>query len=216
MAPESVSPATPSFDATQRKLVFGIVMTTLILLAIVIIALARGGRPDPPALRAAATLLDGDWQFHTDDDPRWAAPAANDTGWQTIDMTALPGSHDGDVGLPDYVDGWAAHGHRGYHGYAWYRRVATIPTGRASWVILGPTMVEDSHELYWNGKLLGGSGRLGLHPRFVGTRPLLFALPADAAGTAACSPSAPTCLQEPATARPAAACTARPSWLRNL
>ncbi len=31
--------------------------------------------------------------------------------------------------------------------------------------------------------MLGGSGRLGPDPRVVGTRPLLFALPADAAGT---------------------------------
>jgi len=48
---------------------------------------------------------------------------------------------------------------------------------------LGPTLVEDGYELYWNGRLLGGSGRLGPEPRVVGTRPLRFALPADAAGT---------------------------------
>jgi hypothetical protein len=178
----SVSPAAPSIDTTQRKLVAGIVIATLIALAVVVIALARGGRPDPPALRAAATLLDGPWQFHTGDDLRWADPDTDATGWQTIDMTALPGSHDGDVGLPDYVDGWAAHGHRGYHGYAWYRRAVTVPAGHARWVVLGPTMVEDGYELYWNGELLGGSGRLGPDPRFVGTRPLLFTLPADAAG----------------------------------
>ncbi|HEX5354442.1 MAG TPA: glycoside hydrolase family 2 [Rhodanobacteraceae bacterium] len=161
----------------------GIAITTLLLFAIVIISLARGGRPDPPALRAAATLLAGPWQFHTGDDPRWAAPDMDATDWQTIDMTALPGSHDGDVGLPGYVGGWMAHGHPGYQGYAWYRRVVTVPVGHASWVILGPTLVEDGYELYWNGQLLGGSGRLGPHPRLVGTRPLLFALPADAAGT---------------------------------
>jgi hypothetical protein len=44
-------------------------------------------------------------------------------------------------------------------------------------------LVEDGYELYWNGAMLGGSGRLGLHPRVVGTRPLRFVLPADAAGT---------------------------------
>jgi hypothetical protein len=69
-------------------------------------------------------------------------------------MTALPGSHDGDVGLPDYVGGWMAHGHPGYHGYAWYRRAMAVPAGRASWDILGPTLVEDGYELYWNGQLL--------------------------------------------------------------
>src|SRR5262245_14749123 len=172
-----------SIDGTQRKLILGIVIVTLIAWALVIADLARGGRRDPPTLRAAATLLDGPWRFHTGDDPRWADPSLDDTGWETIDMTAPPGSHDDDVGLPDYVGGWMAHGHPGYTGYAWYRRPLTVPAGSATWDILGPTLVEDGYELYWNGKLLGGSGRLGPNPRVVGTRPLRFALPADAAGT---------------------------------
>jgi len=165
------------------KLIVGIVIATLMALAIVIADLARGGRPDPPALRAAATLLDGAWRFHTGDDPRWADPHTDDSDWETIDLTAVPGSHDGDVGLPDYAGGWMARGHPGYHGYAWYRRAVTVPAGRASWDILGPTLVEDGYELYWNGQRLGGSGRLGSDPRVVGTRPMRFALPADAAGT---------------------------------
>src|SRR6185503_5155719 len=106
-----------------------IVIVTLIVFAIVIADLASGGHPDPPRLRAAATLLDGTWRFHTGDDPQWADPNIDDSGWETIDMTAVPGSHDGDVGLPDYVGGWMAHGHPGYHGYAWYRRVVTVPGG---------------------------------------------------------------------------------------
>ena len=172
-----------SIDATQRKLIVGIVIATLLAWAIVIADLVRGGRPDPPALRAAATLLDGSWRFHTGDDPHWADADIDDSGWETVDMTAAPGSRDGDVGLPDYVSGWMAHGHPGYHGYAWYRRAVTVPAGRASWEILGPTLVEDGYELYWNGQLLGGSGRLGPAPRVVGTRPLRFALPTDAPGT---------------------------------
>jgi hypothetical protein len=59
----------------------------------------------------------------------------------------------------------------------------TVPPGSASWDILGPTLVDHGYELYWNGQLLGGSGRLGADPRLVGTRPLRFALPADVAGT---------------------------------
>ncbi|MFI4880437.1 MAG: glycoside hydrolase family 2 [Steroidobacterales bacterium] len=180
---KSILPTAPSIDATQRKLIVGIVITTLMLFAIVIAELASGGRPDPPTLRAAATLLDGSWRFHVGDDLRWANPRTDDTHWETIDMTASPGSHDGDVGLPDYVSGWMAHGHPGYHGYAWYRRAVAVPARRASWDILGPTLVEDGYELYWNGERLGGSGRLGPTPRVVGTPPLRFALPADAAGT---------------------------------
>jgi hypothetical protein len=170
-------------DVTQRKLIVGIVIATLMAFAIVVVDLARGGRRDPPTLRAAATLLDGPWQFRTGDDPHWADPTTDDRGWETIDMTAPRGSHDGDVGLPDYVAGWMAHGHPGYRGYAWYRRAVTVPAGPASWDILGPTLVEEGYEMYWNGRLLGGSGRLGPDPRVVGTRPLRFVLPADMAGT---------------------------------
>jgi len=183
MIPESTSSKSTSIDATQRKLIAGIVMATLVAFAIVIADLASGGRPDPTALRAAATLLDGPWRFRTGDDAHWADAKTDDSGWETIDMTALPGSHDGDVGLPDYVSGWMAHGHPGYRGYAWYRRAVTVPAAGASWDILGPTSVQDGYELYWNGQRLGGSGRLGPAPRVVGTRPLQFALPADAAGT---------------------------------
>src|SRR6185312_12968221 len=183
MMAKSKSLTATSIDATQRKLIVGIVIATLMTSAIVIADLASGGRPDPPTLRAAATLLDGAWRFHTGDDPHWADPNSDDNAWETIDMTALPGSHDGDVGLPDYVGGWMAHGHPGYHGYAWYRRAVTVPAGHASWDVLGPTLVEDGYELYWNGRLLGGSGRLGADPRVVGTRPLQFALPTDAAGS---------------------------------
>ena len=56
--------------ATQRRLIIGIVIATLTTFAIVIGDLAVGGRRDPPELRAAATLLDGPWKFHTGDDPR--------------------------------------------------------------------------------------------------------------------------------------------------
>jgi hypothetical protein len=181
--PKAISFTVTSIDATQRKLIVGIVIATLVALAITIADLASGGRSDPPTLRAAATLLDGAWRFHTGDDPRWADANTDDTGWETIDLTAVPGSHDGDVGLPDYVGGWMAHGHPGYQGYAWYRRAVTVPAGRASWDILGPTLVEDGYELYWNGQRLGGSGRLGPAPRVVGTRPMRFALPTDVAGT---------------------------------
>ena len=181
--PKSTSSTATAIDATQRQLIVGIVIATLVASAIVIADLAIGGRPDPPTLRAATMPLDGAWRFRTGDDPHWADVNTDDSGWETVNMTALPGSHDGDVGLPDYVGGWMAHGHPGYHGYAWYRRAVTVPAGRASWDILGPTLVDDGYELYWNGQRLGGSGRLGPAPRLVGTRPLRFTLPADAAGT---------------------------------
>src|SRR4051812_26101898 len=148
----------------QRKLIVGIVIATLATVGIVIADLAIGGRPDPRNLRAAATLLDGPWYFRVGDDPSWSDPSTDDSHWDTIDLTATPGSHDGDVGLPDYVGGWMAHGHPGYAGYAWYRRAVQVPQGRASWDILGPTLVENGYELYWNGQRLGRAGRARPEP----------------------------------------------------
>jgi hypothetical protein len=188
--------------APERQQIVGIVIATLMAVAIVIADLASGGRPDPPALRAAATLLDGAWRFHTGDDRRWANADTDDSGWETIDLTPVPGSHDGDVGLPDYVGGWMAHGHPGYHGYAWYRRAVTVPSGRASWDILGPTLVDDGYELYWNGQLLGGSGRLGSSPRLVG--------PLRAVRTAAACTARPYSLRGPSAMRSTACSGSEP------
>ena len=78
MTLESTSSTATSIDAIQRKLIIGIVVATLLTLAVVIADLAIGGRPDPPTLRAAATLLDGAWRFHTGDDPHWADPNSDD------------------------------------------------------------------------------------------------------------------------------------------
>ena len=180
---EPVSSKGTPLNSPRRILEAWIVIVTLTALGGVIAVLAIGGRPDPAALRAVAPLLDGAWRFHIGDDPRWADADVDDSGWETMDLTAPAGSNDGDVGLPNYAAGWMAHGHPGYCGYAWYRRTVTVPAGDRAWDLLGPTAVDHGYELYWNGMLLGGSGRLGASPRVVGTRPMIFALPADAAGT---------------------------------
>jgi hypothetical protein len=71
----ATTPAEPAssiekpLNSPNRMLVVWIVIVTLIALGGVIAALASGGRPDSPTLRAAATLLDGAWRFHTGDDP---------------------------------------------------------------------------------------------------------------------------------------------------
>lgn len=70
MTLKSTSSTAPTIGATQRKLIAGIVMATLVALTVVIADLASGGRPDPQPLRTVATLLDGSWQFHIGDDPR--------------------------------------------------------------------------------------------------------------------------------------------------
>ncbi len=92
-----------ALSSPRRILVVWIVIVTLIALGGVIAVLAVGGRPDPSTLRAAAPLLDGAWRFHIGDDPHWANADADDSGWETMDLSAPASSHDGDVGLPNYV-----------------------------------------------------------------------------------------------------------------
>src|ERR1700755_703752 len=103
MVPESTTASARTIEATRRTLLIGIAISTLLLYIDTLIDRAPGARPEPPALRAAATLLDGAWRFRPGDDPGWANVDADDAGWGTIDLTAAPGSHDGDVGLPDYA-----------------------------------------------------------------------------------------------------------------
>jgi len=107
--------------------------------------------------------LDGTWQFHLGDDPRWADPSFNDSDWEPIE-----------------VDGpWGAQSHPSYAGFAWYRRHIEIqPTAEAThdYRILIPH-AEDAYEVYWNGNLAGTYGKLPPNPSwYYGTFPKSFPL----------------------------------------
>src|ERR1044072_6765849 len=117
----------------SRILAACIVMVGLIALGGVTAVLAVGGRPDPHGLRAAVPLLDGPWRFHVGGGPRWADANLDNRQWETVDLSAPASSNDGDVGLPNYTTGWAAHGHPGYQGYAWDRRAGARPARGPAW-----------------------------------------------------------------------------------
>src|SRR6476659_5906620 len=99
-ATEAVEPAssTKTTPTSLRILVIWIVILSLIAWGGVTWVLAIGGGPDPSTLRAAAPLLDGPWRFHIGDDPRWANTDANDSDWETVELSAPASSNDGDVG----------------------------------------------------------------------------------------------------------------------
>lgn len=101
--------------------------------------------------------LDGAWQFHLGDDPSFAAPAIDDAtghnGWEQI-TTDAP---------------WGAQGHRGYVGYAWYRRrlsVTPVPGVEPNWSILIPR-TEDVYSIYWDGQLILTHGKFPPYPSWV-------------------------------------------------
>jgi hypothetical protein len=154
------------------------------LLKLLGLALVLYGPPSAQAavdarLTQAEVPLTGPWQFSFGNNPQWANPQFDDSNWERIDLTPLPGAHDGDVGLSNYVPGWTAHGHAGRWGHAWYRmRVHwSVPDG-AQPVLIGPTLVDDAYEIFWNGKKIGGVGDFNFDPpRAFSTHPNLYKLP---------------------------------------
>jgi hypothetical protein len=153
----------------------GFLLLWLVLLVGVTALLAVGGRPDPAGF---GQPLDGAWRFHAGDDPGWADPAMDGRAWDRIALVSRPELNDGDVGIPGYLDGWRAHGHPALSGYGWYRRQVALPRD-GDLVLLGPPIVDDGYQMFWNGRLVGGIGRLSGSPRVNATRPFLAYLPAS-------------------------------------
>jgi hypothetical protein len=116
--------------------------------------------------------LNGFWQFHTGDDPRWASPSFDDSRWEPITAS----------------DSWGNQEHSGYTGFAWYRRhlkISLVPGAHTAYALLIPP-VDDAYEIYWNGKLIGGYGKLPPRPHWYYT-PFFraFAVPSPDSGTIA-------------------------------
>ena len=109
-------------------------------------------------LGRGVVALNGPCQFHLGDDQSWAAPAFDDSGWERL-ATDQP---------------WGQQGHPRYTGFAWYRcSIALTPAPGASpqFSILLP-LVDDAYEVYWNGSLIGGLGKLQPRPVCNGSHPL--------------------------------------------
>ena len=157
----------------SRRLALSFCILAAIVLGLVVAVLAIGGRPDPAG---PAITLDGAWRFHPGDNPSWADPRTDDRDWDRLDLVSLPSNRDDDVGLPGWLAGWRAHGHPDLEGYGWYRRRIVLPA-QGDLALLGPTMVDDGYEMFWNGRPIGGIGKLGPTPRVIGARPFLVALP---------------------------------------
>jgi len=93
--------------------------------------------------------LDGPWQFHLGDDPAWSSPAFDDSSWEQIAVD----------------EPWGAQTHNGYTGRAWYRRHIVFQgvPGAAPDIALYMPITRDACEVYWNGRLVGGFGKLPPH-----------------------------------------------------
>ena len=123
--------------------------------------------------------LNGPWKFITGDNMQYANSDYDDSGWETIDLTAPPGAHDDDVGLSGYIPGWTAKGHSNYSGYAWYRLKVPLDslTGN-NLALAAPPAVDDAYQLFINGSLLSNAGDFsGTVPIAYSIQPRMFLLP---------------------------------------
>jgi len=116
-------------------------------------------------LGRTAVALNGPWKFHEGDNVAWANPNFDDSKWEQVDLTAPAGSHDADVGLSGYVDGWGGRGHRGMSGYGWYRLHLDVRLPNDQTLsITGPPAVDSAYQIFWNGQLLGSAGAFRTTP----------------------------------------------------
>lgn len=124
-------------------------------------ASAKGTAADPlviEGLGKGTVKLSGPWQFHPGDDPAWASPAFDSSGWEQLG-TDQP---------------WGKQGHAHLTGFAWYRcSVALIRApGVPQQLSLLVPKIHDSYEIYWNGSLIGRNGKLPPRPVWYISQPM--------------------------------------------
>jgi hypothetical protein len=139
---------------------------SLLALFLSVPVLSHAAPPTTPSplliegLGKPTVALDGNWQFHTGDDPAWASPSLDDSGWETI-LTDKP---------------WGAQQHFNYTGHAWYRRHITIDPGTNPNLDLSILIrhIDDVYELYWNGTKIGAYGKMPPNPSWFYAPPPQF------------------------------------------
>jgi diguanylate cyclase (GGDEF)-like protein len=97
-------------------------------------------------LGEGTVILSGPWQFHPGDNPAWASPAFNSSGWEQLTAD----------------EPWGRQGHANLTGFAWYRctiALAPAPGVSPQFSLLIPK-IKDAYEVYWNGSPIGRNGKL--------------------------------------------------------
>lgn len=168
-------------DGVRSRSSMAIFCALAVAIALFLISPRAGAQNPAVSFGPAAVELNGPWKFKTGDDRSWADPGFDDASWEIVDLTPLPGAHDGDQGLTKYTPGWSARGHSGYVGFAWYRMKVRVPELSAGGLWLaGPALVDNAYQIYVNGHLLGGIGDFSRTPtRIFGLQPRLFELPRE-------------------------------------
>jgi hypothetical protein len=106
--------------------------------------------------------LKGAFRFHAGDDPHYADPSFDDSGWPLLKSD----------------QSWYGQGYKNYSGFGWYRFRATVPAGQQSLSLFIPHL-EDSYAVYANGRLVGQVGGFPPQPRLMLASNQVYAIPAS-------------------------------------
>ena len=117
----------------------------------------------------AGILLGDTWKFKTGDDPAYAEPGFDDSGWAVIESGKT----------------WEEQGYAGYDGYAWYRQTVKIPAGLREMsesqggLTLKPGLIDDVDITFFNGEIIGQTGNLPPVYQTGYGQPRVYDIPAD-------------------------------------
>lgn len=137
----------------------------LVLAALLVASLVPAALASTPAEPFALDLA-GTWRFTVGDDPSWAEPEYDDSGWEEVHAPASFG----EIGHGDHS-----------RDYAWYRRTVDLPedaAGTPLLLALGP--VDDVDETYLNGTLIGATGSFPPAYDSVWEYPRIYPIPPEA------------------------------------
>jgi len=125
-----------------------------LMLCSVVVATAGGERK---------VNLRGNWKFILGDNMNFAKPGTNDKDWEEIYVPAA----------------WNSEGFSRYSGYAWYRTSFQIDFDAKEALYLELGRIDDSDEVYINGKLIGATG--GMPPNYFTAYNVnrIYSIPAD-------------------------------------
>jgi len=110
------------------------------------------------------TELAGPWRFHAGDDPAWADPAFDDSGW-----SLLTANKD-----------WSRQGYAGYGGSTWYRLKVALPPNPGS-IALYVQCGYYSCQIFANGRVIGQHGGLPPNPHWISPDESVVPIPEELA-----------------------------------
>jgi hypothetical protein len=115
-------------------------MKRMVLFILLILVISSGAEER----RHRVLNLNRDWQFTTENDPRFSDASYDDSDWEHVDVS----------------ESWEDEGFPGYDGYAWYRTTFLLDKeleGKSLQLDLG--RIDDVDRVWVNGRFLGGKGK---------------------------------------------------------